>query len=98
MSVRTVTHWRGGSLDEILPIARTAKAIWAKYGGDMQLGRAQFGPEVGQWVVMITFKDWEALGKAQQAISSDQQYNALFADLTRMSELTARRIITSIDL
>lgn len=98
MTIRTVTHWRGGSFDEIAPIGRKVKEIWGKYGGDMHVGRTHFGPEAGQWVVTITFKDWTAYGTAQQGIAADAEYNALFGKMVSLSEMTGRRLVTSVDL
>jgi hypothetical protein len=33
MTLSAISHYRGGTIDEVAPLAQTLKAIYFKYGG-----------------------------------------------------------------
>ena len=99
MSVTAVTYWKGGKPEDIVAAAKKAKAIFAKHGAqNFQLNRVHAGPEAGQWAVVTSFSDWAVYGKLQQALTDDDNYQKLLAQVSAMCELTSRRIVVSVDL
>jgi hypothetical protein len=99
MQVTSVSYWKGGRDEDILAIARKARTILTRHGAtSAQLGRVHTGPEAGQWAGVVSYPDWTAYGMAQQALASDPDYQALYAQLNGMTELTCRRIVVGVDL
>jgi hypothetical protein len=99
MQVTLVTHWKGGRQEQIEAIARKARAILTRHGAtNAQVGRVYSGPETAQWVGVVSFPDWATFGRAQQELATDPEYQALYAELTGIAELTARRIVVGVDL
>jgi hypothetical protein len=99
MSVTSVAYFKGGRSDEMISAARKAKAILTKHGAtNFQLGRVHTGPETGQWAAVSMFANWEEYGRAQAALANDAEYQALFAQVAAVAELTSRRIVAGIDL
>jgi len=39
MTLSAISHYRGGALDEVAPLAQTLKAIYLKYGVGYRLSR-----------------------------------------------------------
>ena len=44
MTLSAISHYRGGAIDEVAPLAQTLKAIYLKYGVGYRLSRFQTGP------------------------------------------------------
>jgi hypothetical protein len=44
MTLSAISHYRGGAIDEVVPLAQTLKTIYLKYGVDYRLSRFQTGP------------------------------------------------------
>ena len=43
----TIFHYRGGTIDEVAPLAKTLKAYYLKHGVTYRLSRFQTGPNAG---------------------------------------------------
>ena len=43
----TIFHYRGGTIDEVAPLAKTLKAYYLKHGVAYRLSRFQTGPNAG---------------------------------------------------
>ena len=65
MTLSAISHYRGGAIDEVAPLAQTLKAIYLKYGVGYRLSRFQTGPNEGDWLVVVTYADATAYEKAQ---------------------------------
>ena len=99
MTISSVTYWKGGEDETVVAVARRAKAILTRHGAiahDLSIVHA--GPDVGQWVLMTTYKDWESFGKAMQKLAQDAEFHALLAEMTAISQPTAHQIIANIHL
>jgi len=46
MTVSAVSHYRGGTIDVVAPLAKTLKAVYLKYGVAYRLSRFETGPNV----------------------------------------------------
>jgi len=72
MTVSVVTYRKGGAPDAIAAAARKGKAVWDRSGAqNFMLSFVAAGPDAGQSVVLITFANWEAFGKAMEVASAD---------------------------
>ena len=98
MAVTSITRFNGGSRDQFVAVAKTAKAIFAPTGGDFQVAQIYSGPNVGQWVAFIRYSNWEAYGTAMTALGSDPAYQKMMAALAAITQPTDRTFILDIDL
>ena len=55
MTVSAISHYRGGTIDEVVPVAKTLKAAYVKHGVSYRLSRFQTGPNVGDWFVVVQY-------------------------------------------
>ena len=57
MTVSGISHYRGGTIDEVAPLAKKLKAIYLKHGVAYRLSRFRTGPNVGDWFVVVQYAD-----------------------------------------
>ena len=91
MTVTSVARWNAKSREDILATAKKVKPIHAKYGGEFRLEQIHTGPHAGQWLVSITYPDWETYGKATPALAKDAEHTKVrnkFAESARMEDRT----------
>jgi hypothetical protein len=99
MTISSVSYWRGGEDEDVATIAGRAKAVVTKHGAERyELMIVNAGPEAGQWIIIISYRNWESYGRAMEALAHDPEIHALVAEMTAISELTSHRIVASIDL
>ena len=65
MTVSAISRYRGGSIEEVLPLARALKAIYRGYGVGYRLSRFETGADAGDWLVVVTYADAAALERAE---------------------------------
>jgi hypothetical protein len=98
MTVSAVSHYRGGSIDEVVPVATRLKAAYLKYGVAYRLGRFQTGPNVGDWFVVVQYADQTAYENAQAAIARDPECQQAFAEIAKFATRVNRELVTDLDL
>lgn len=96
--ISAVSHYRGGTLDEVEPLARTLKAIYAKYGVGYRLSCFQTGPNKGDWFAVVTYADTEAYERALKLFPQDAQLQEVFVGISKFAERISREIVTDLDL
>jgi hypothetical protein len=69
MTISGVSHYRGGTIDEVVPLAKALKAAYLKHGIGYRLSRFETGPNVGDWFVVVQFADQAAYEKAQAPVA-----------------------------
>jgi hypothetical protein len=99
MAINLVTHRRGGKQDDVIAATKQLKAFVMKHGADdLQLYTEIAGPDAGQWVLVIRFKDWESYGRALAAATADPQFSATLGALEDLSDITSRRLVAGVEL
>lgn len=99
MAIVQLSRFRSDNHDEMVNAAKQAKAIFEKHGAEyLRLSRFHSGEFAGQWLAASRYANWEAFGKAQEAISRDKEFAKLMAHMTTFATLTGRNITVSIDL
>lgn len=99
MSVSVLNRYKGGKPEDMIAAAKKAKTILERNGAEyFGLSRFFTGDWVGEWAVVARFPDWATLGKAQDALAKDAEYQKLVAHVLSMAQHTARNITVSIDL
>jgi hypothetical protein len=78
MTISAISHYRGGAIDEVAPLAQTLKAIYLKYGVGYRLSRVYTGPNEGNWISIATYADATAYEKTQALFSEDPELQQVF--------------------
>jgi hypothetical protein len=98
MTVSAISHYRGGTIDVVTPIAKTLKAAYLKHGIGYRLSRFETGPNVGDWFVIVTFADQTAYEKAETAIAQDPECQRAFAEIAKFAKRIDRQLVMDLDL
>ena len=98
MTVSAISHYRGGAIDEVVPIARKLKAAYAKYGVAYRLSCFQTGPNAGDWFVVVQYVDEASYEKALASIAQDTECQDAFAEIAKFAKRISRELVLDIDL
>ncbi len=98
MTISGVSHYRGGTIDEVVPLAKALKAAYLKHGIGYRLSRFQTGPNVGDWLVVVQFTDQAAYDKAQAPVAQDPEIQRIFAEIAKIAKRISREMVTDVDL
>jgi hypothetical protein len=97
MTISAVSHYRGGSIDVVAPLARRLKAAYLKHGVVYRLGRFETGPNAGDWLVIVTC-DEAAHDEAQAAIAKDPECQQVFAEIAKFAKRISQEMVIDLDL
>jgi hypothetical protein len=97
MTMSAVSHYRGGTIDEVAPVAKKLKAAYLKHGITYRLSRFETGPNVGDWLVVVQY-DQTAHEKLQAAIALDPECQQAFAEIAKFAKRISRELVLDIDL
>jgi hypothetical protein len=98
MTISAISHYRGGTIDEVAPLAKTLKAYYLKHGVSYRLSRFQTGPNVGDWFVVVQYADQTAYEKVQAAIARDPECQQTFAEIAKFAKRISREMVIDLDL
>ena len=98
MTLSAISHYRGGAIDEVAPLAQTLKAIYLKYGVGYRLSRFQTGPNEGDWLVVVTYADATAYEKAQALFAQDPELQQVFIEIAKFAKRISREMVIDLDL
>jgi hypothetical protein len=98
MTISAVSHYRGGSIDVVTPIAKALKAAYLKHGVAYRLSRFETGPNVGDWLVIVTCADQAAYERATVAIAQDPECQQAFFEIAKFAKRVSREIVIDLDL
>jgi hypothetical protein len=98
MTISGVSHYRGGTIDEVAPLAKRLKAVYLKHGVNYRLSQFQTGPNVGDWLVVVQYADQTAYEKVQAAIAQDSECQQVFAAIAKFAKRISRDMVLDLDL
>ncbi|MBV8893525.1 MAG: hypothetical protein JO266_16410 [Acidobacteria bacterium] len=98
MTLSAISHYRGGDIDEVLPLAKALKAIYLKYGADYRLSRFRTGPNVGDWLVIVQYADSTAYEKAQTMFAQDPEYQQVVTEIAKIAKRINRELVNDLNL
>ena len=98
MTLSAISHYQGGTMDEVAPLAQTLKAIYLKYGVGYRLSRFQTGPNEGDWLVTVTYADAAAYEKTQALFPHDLELQQVFIEIAKFAKRISREMVTDLDL
>jgi hypothetical protein len=55
MTMSAISHYRGGTIDVVAPVAKKLKAVYLKHGIVYRLSRFETGPNRGDWLVVVQY-------------------------------------------
>jgi hypothetical protein len=97
MMISVVSHYRGGTIDVVTPIAKALKAAYLKHGVAYRLSRFETGPNVGDWLVIVTCAK-TAHEEAQAAIAKDPECQRAFAEIAKFAKRVSQEMVIDLDL
>ena len=97
MTTSAISHYRGGTIDEVAPLAKTLKAYYLKHGVAYRLSRFQTGPNAGDWFVVVQYADQTVYEQAQAAIAQDPQCQQAFAEIAKFATRISRELVVDLD-
>jgi len=98
MTVSAISHYRGGTIDDVKPLAKKLKEAHLKHGIAYRISRFETGPNVGDWFVVVQYADQMAYEKAQTAIAQDPECQLAFADIAKFAKRIGRELAIDLDL
>ena len=98
MTVSAISHYRGGTIDVVAPVAKKLKTAYLKHGITYRLSRFETGPNVGDWLVVVQFADQTAYEKAQAAIAQDLECQEAFSEIAKFAKRISRVMVMDLDL
>jgi hypothetical protein len=98
MTISAISHYRGGTIDVVTPVAKKLKAAYLKHGIAYRLSRFETGPNVGDWFVVVQFADQTAYDKAHAAIAQDPEIHRAFAEIAKFAKRISREMVIDLDL
>jgi hypothetical protein len=98
MSVSAISFYRGGTVENVTPLAKRMKTALLKYGVSYQLSRFQTGQNVGEWVVVVRYADWAAYAKAQDAFVHDPEHRQVVTEISELVTLIRRDLAVDLEL
>jgi hypothetical protein len=98
MTVSAISHYRGGTIDVVTPVARKLKVAYQKHGIGYRLSRFETGPNVGDWFVVVTFADQATYEKLQVSIAQDVACQQAFAEIAAFATRIDRQMVSDLDL
>ncbi len=98
MTVSAVSFYRGGTVEDVTPLARRMKAILFRYGITYQVSRVQTDQTMGEWMVVVQYADETAYAKALEEFSHDPEHRQVVADISKIVALSRRVLVVELDL
>ena len=98
MSVSAISFYRGGSVEDVTPIAKKMKAVLRKHGVSYQASRLQTGQDLGDWMVVVTYADDAAYTNALAAFACDPEHRQAVAEISRFVTLVRREMVVELEL
>jgi|SRR5580692_10372280 hypothetical protein len=97
MTVSAISHYRGGTIDVVTPVAKKLKAAYLKHGITYRLSRFETGPNVGDWLVVVQYDQTDE-EKLQAAIAQDPECQQAFAEIAKFAKRISREMVVDLDL
>jgi hypothetical protein len=98
MRVSAVSHYRGGTIDEVTPLAKTLKAVYLKHGVGYRVSRFETGPNKGDWLVVVQYADMAAYEKAQSRFPLDPEWQHVVTEIAKVANRISQELVTDLDL
>ena len=79
-TVTSFTRIKSDDAEGVVKNLKEAKKIIEKHGAEfLRVSRFHTGPWIGDWLVVVRYPNWEAHGKAQEAMAKDPAWAKMLA-------------------
>ena len=95
-TMSAISHYRGGTIDVVAPVAKKLKAAYLKHGIAYRLSRFETGPNRGDWLVVVQY-DQAAHETLQATIAQDACQQA-FAEIAKFANRISQELVLDLDL
>ena len=97
MTMSAISHYRGGTIDVVAPVAKKLKAAYLKHGIIYRLSRFETGPNRGDWLVVVQY-DQAAHETLQAAIAQDAECQQAFEEIAKFATRISQELVLDLDL
>jgi len=98
MTVSAISHYRGGTIDVVAPLARSLKAVYLKHGVVYRLSRFETGPNAGDWLVVVQYADMAACENALARFAQDPEWQHAVTEISKVATRISRELVVDLDL
>ncbi len=98
MTISSISRYRGGIADDVVPLAQSLKAIYRRYGVGYRLGRVESDPNAGDWMVTVTYADADAYAKTTTQFAGDAELQDVFHAIARFAKRMSRDVVADLDV
>ncbi len=98
MTVSAISLYRGGTIEEVVPLSKSLKAIYLKYQVGYRLSRFQTGPNQGDWLVIVTYADATEYETKQALFAQNLECQQLFTEIAKFATRISRDMAIDLDL
>ena len=98
MTLSAISHYRGGTIDVVVPVARKLKDAYLKHGIAYRLSRFETGPNVGDWLVVVQYADMAAYEKAPASFAQDPEWQQAVTEISKIAKRISRELVVDLDL
>jgi hypothetical protein len=98
MTVSAVSYYRGGTIDEVTPLAKTMKAVHLKYGFAYRLSRFETGPNTADWLVVVQYADMATCKNAPACLAQDAEWQQAVSEISKIAKCISREVVVDLDL
>jgi hypothetical protein len=98
MPVSAVSRYRGGTIEDVMPLAKTMKAVLQKHGVGYRIGRFQTDQTVGEWLVVVQYADWTAYARALDRFADDPDHKKAVTEISKVVTLISRELVEDLEL
>jgi hypothetical protein len=98
VAIVVVTRWKA-DFQQVLPEARRGAATHKRHGAtSFRIGPCYAGPDTDLVYLAVTYPDWEAYGRAVEALAADPEQQRHYGDATKIAQLVDRSVIVAEEL
>jgi len=97
MAISAISYHRGGTPDQVRPLAQRMKAYWQQHGVGYRIGRCHTG-QAGHWIVIVTYPDWTTYAQLQDSFAQDANYQELVTEIAQVVTPVSRELVTEFEL
>jgi hypothetical protein len=104
MPVTYMSRYKGGGFAEVVALVKEWKAILLEKCGaqTVKLNRFHTGPFIGEWLFVVSFPDWTAYAKCQDALGAlgrdDAEFQKLAERSSKMQQIEDKTLFVEIDI
>ena len=98
MSVSAVSFYRGGTVEDVTPLAKKMREVLRKYDVSYQVSRFKTCQDLGDWMVVVRYADWATYEKVLDLLGGDPEHRQVVAEISKLATFVNRQLVVDLDL